>query len=89
MIRVGATIVPSPLVNIWGWQYNHQPNYVRVWKTVIMNKDPDKDIIMKLSALLPPPASSIRSVHCAGCGVKNGATEILRQMRKSFVGSLH
>ena len=28
---------------------------------------------MKLSALLPPPASSIRSVHCAGCGVKNSA----------------
>ena len=38
-----------------------------------MNKDPDKDIIMKLSTLLPPPASSIRSVHCVGCGAKNSA----------------
>ncbi|MGA2062768.1 MAG: pilus assembly protein PilM [Thermoguttaceae bacterium] len=28
---------------------------------------------MKLPALLPPPASSIRSVRCAGCGVKNSA----------------
>jgi Tfp pilus assembly PilM family ATPase len=38
-----------------------------------MNKDPEKDIIMKLSAVLPPPVSSVRSVHCVGCGAKNSA----------------
>jgi Tfp pilus assembly PilM family ATPase len=38
-----------------------------------MNKDPEKDIIMKLSAILPPPASSVGPIHCAGCGAKNPA----------------
>jgi len=38
-----------------------------------MDKTPDKDVIMKLSALLPPPASSVQLVHCARCGAKNRA----------------
>jgi Tfp pilus assembly PilM family ATPase len=38
-----------------------------------MDKDPDKDIMMKLSAILPSPASSVGPIHCAGCGAKNPA----------------
>jgi Tfp pilus assembly PilM family ATPase len=38
-----------------------------------MSKDPEKDIIMKLSAILPPPAASSGPIHCAGCGAKNPA----------------
>jgi Tfp pilus assembly PilM family ATPase len=38
-----------------------------------MSKDPEKDIIMKISAILPPPASSIGPIHCAGCGAENPA----------------
>jgi Tfp pilus assembly PilM family ATPase len=38
-----------------------------------MDKDPEKDIIMKLSAILPPPPSSLVPIRCAGCGAKNPA----------------
>lgn len=72
MNRVGATVVLSPFDNIRGWRRNRCPCRVQAWKSVLMKMVPDKDVIMKLSALLPPPASSIRSVHCAGCGTKNG-----------------